>query len=301
MEKIFAVFPGQGSQTVGMGKDLFESSEIAKSCFESADKALGFSLAKICFEGPAEKLTSTDIAQPAILLTSIISYRLAEQSITDKVVVAAGHSLGEYSALVAMGAITLEDAVSLVHKRGCYMQEAVPTGVGKMVAILGKEVAEIDAALSKVTTGVAAIANINAPGQVVIAGDIAGVDEGLSHLGAAKTIALQVSAPFHCALMKPAAISLSKDLDALTIVPPKHPIISNFLAAPLTEPEKIRQALKDQVCGRVRWVESVEVATQQFSPDAIIEFGAGTVLTGLQKRIDSKLPRFNIYRGNEIH
>jgi [acyl-carrier-protein] S-malonyltransferase len=301
MEKIFAVFPGQGSQTVGMGKDLYEASDIARECFNAADKALGFSLSSICFEGPADKLTSTAIAQPAILLTSVISYRLSPSTTRDKVVVAAGHSLGEYSALVAMGAISLEDAVQLVHKRGCYMQEAVPAGVGKMVAILGKEVEEIEAALAKVTTGVASIANINAPGQVVIAGDVAGIDEGLAHLGTAKAIPLQVSAPFHCSLMKPAEIALSKDLDALTIQAPQHPVIANFSATPVSAPEEIRSLLKSQVCGRVRWVESVTTAIQTFAPTAMVEFGAGSVLTGLQKRIDSKLPRYNIYHGNEIH
>jgi [acyl-carrier-protein] S-malonyltransferase len=301
MDKIFAVFPGQGSQTVGMGKDLSEASEIARESFNAADKVLGFSLSKICFEGPAERLTSTEIAQPAILVTSIISYRLSPKSIQEKIVAAAGHSLGEYSALVAMDAITLEDAVQLVHKRGCYMQEAVPAGVGKMVAILGKEVSEIESALSKVTSGVASIANVNAPGQVVIAGDVAGIDEGLTHLGSAKTIPLQVSAPFHCALMKPAEIALSKDLDSLTIRTPRRPVIANFSASPVTAPEEIRSLLKSQVCGRVRWVESIETATKVFSPSALIEFGSGAVLTGLQKRIDSKLPRFNIYRGNEIN
>ena len=300
LDKIFAVFPGQGSQTVGMGKDLFDASDLAKDAFNAADKALGFALSQLCFEGPAEKLTATEIAQPAILLTSIISYRLTDPNITKNIVAVAGHSLGEYSALVAAGAISLEDAVQLVHKRGCYMQEAVAAGVGKMVAILGKDVAEIEAALSKVTSGVASIANINAPGQVVIAGDVAGVTEGLSHLGAAKAIPLQVSAPFHCSLMKPAEISLAKDLDAMTIVKPRVPVIANFSAAPVSDPSEIRELLKQQVCGRVRWVESVERAIAEFSPTALIEFGAGSVLTGLQKRINPSLPRFNIYQGNEI-
>jgi [acyl-carrier-protein] S-malonyltransferase len=298
-KKIFAVFPGQGSQKVGMGQDLYNSNELAKDLFHKADKVLSFELSKICFEGPAEKLTMTDIAQPAILLTSIISYSLASDEIKKQILVGAGHSLGEYSALVAAGTLSLEDAILLVHKRGCYMQEAVPSGVGKMAAILSKEVAEIEDAIKKVSCGCVSIANINAPGQVVIAGDTNAVDEAISNLGTVKAIPLQVSAPFHCPLMKPAEISLSKDLDALTFKDAKFPVISNFTAKATQSAAELKQNLKDQVCGRVRWVESTQLAAEQFGITSVYEFGAGNVLTGLIKRIDSNLERVNIYSGQE--
>lgn len=297
---IFACFPGQGSQKVGMGKDLKDSSELARELFYKADKALGFELSKICFEGPQDRLTNTDIAQPAILLTSVISYKLIESRVKSQIVCAAGHSLGEYSALVASNSISLEDAVLLVHKRGCYMQEAVPAGEGKMVAILGKEVSEIQDAINKVSKGVAAIANINAPGQVVIAGNINGVDEAINNLSAAKVISLQVSAPFHCSLMKPAEISLSKDLDALSIKEPEYPIIANVTAQATTSVEQIRALLKEQVCAPVRWVESVQYGIEKYMPNTLMEFGAGNVLTGLSKRIAPTLNRINVYSGTEF-
>ena len=178
MSKIFALFPGQGSQKVGMGRQLFEQYDIAKELFAKADEALGFSLSQICFEGPADKLTLTEITQPAILTVSTICFRLAQmqpQAGAHTIVAAAGHSLGEYSALVAADAMSFEDAVRLVNKRGRYMQEAVPVGTGRMVAVLGKEVAEIQAAITANTAGVSEIANINAPGQIVVAGSIEGI------------------------------------------------------------------------------------------------------------------------------
>lgn len=289
-----ALFPGQGSQKVGMGKDLAQNSDIARNIFDRADKALGFSLSSICFEGPADKLTSTEIAQPAILTVSVICYELAKAALGDRLSVcaAAGHSLGEYSALVAAGALRFEDAVVLVNKRGRYMQSAVPAGAGKMVAVLGKEVPELEAAIAKVTSGAVDIANINAPGQIVVSGKRESVDEFIAALGSAKVIELQVSAPFHCALMEPAATELARDLDAVEILPAKFPVIANVLAAPVSTPTEIRDALKRQVCGRVRWVESMEYATTKFPSARAVEFGAGNVLSGLLKRINSSFPRF---------
>lgn len=289
--RILALFPGQGSQKVGMGKQLFDSHELAQEYFTMADKALGFSLSEICFSGPAEKLTSTAIAQPAILTVSVIAYEIARRDNPQmNIVAAAGHSLGEYSALVAARAISFSDAALLVHKRGRYMQEAVPKGQGAMVAVIGKELSDIESALSKVTTGIAQAANINAPGQVVVAGDIAGIEAFKAALGGGKVIPLDVSAPFHCKLMAPAATALAKDLDALTINKCAFPVYCNFTAQATTEPAQVRQNLKDQVCGRVRWVECMENAITEQNPTSATEFGEGKVLTGLMRKIKKELP-----------
>lgn len=297
MTSIFALFPGQGSQKVGMGKDLYEAYPLAQEIFHQADEALGFSLSQICFEGPLETLTLTEIAQPAILTVSTICFRLFQNTAgasRHTLVAAAGHSLGEYSALVAAEALAFEDAVRLVNKRGKYMQEAVPVGTGRMVAVLGKEVAEIEAALPAAGAEIAQIANINAPGQIVVAGSVAGVQEFVTKLGAAKVIELTVSAPFHCDLMKPAEEKLQVDLAATTITPPKFPVFQNFTASASSDPDTIRENLALQVCGRVRWVECVQNATAAHAPGAVWEYGAGNVLTGLVKRINPSLTRVNI-------
>jgi [acyl-carrier-protein] S-malonyltransferase len=296
MADIVAFFPGQGSQKVGMGKELFERFDTAKNLFKQADEALGFSLSSICFEGPAEKLTLTEIAQPAILTVSVICFELSKQQLnaSHRIVAAAGHSLGEYSALVAAGSLQFSDAVSLVNKRGKFMQEAVPVGTGKMVAVLGKDVAEIETALTKVSTGVAQIANINAPGQVVVAGSADGVNAFVESLGSAKVVELSVSAPFHCSLMKPAEDKLRPELAKVAMVSPLFPVIHNYTADTATTPELIRENLALQVCGRVRWVECVEKSIALGNPSAAWEFGAGNVLTGLAKRIAPNLSRVNI-------
>ncbi|MEY4668801.1 MAG: hypothetical protein RL518_1500 [Pseudomonadota bacterium] len=297
MSKIFALFPGQGSQKVGMGRQLFEQYDIAKELFAQADEALGFPLSQICFEGPTEKLTLTEITQPAILTVSTICFRLAQMqphASTHTIVAAAGHSLGEYSALVAAEALSFEDAVRLVNKRGRYMQEAVPVGTGRMVAVLGKEVAELQAAIDANVAGVAEIANINAPGQIVVAGSVEGVAGFVEKLGTAKVIDLPVSAPFHCSLMKPAEERLRVDLAKIKIATPKFPIYQNYSASFTNDPEQIRENLALQVCGRVRWVECVENVLKEKTPDAVWEYGAGNVLTGLVKRINSSVSRVNI-------
>jgi [acyl-carrier-protein] S-malonyltransferase len=280
-----------------MGRQLFEQYDLAREIFAQADSALGFSLSTICFEGPADKLTLTEITQPAILTVSTICFRLAQKqthAASQSIVAAAGHSLGEYSALVAAESITFEDAVRLVNKRGRYMQEAVPVGTGRMVAVLGKEVSELQSAIDASGVEVAEIANINAPGQIVVAGSVAGVAGFVEKLGAAKVIDLPVSAPFHCSLMKPAEERLRKDLASIEFNAPKFPVYQNFTASFSTDPETIRENLALQVCGRVRWVECVENAVREKSPTAAWEYGAGNVLTGLVKRINPNVSRVNI-------
>lgn len=289
-KNIFAMFPGQGSQKIGMGGSLLSASPRANEYFEEAESRLGFSLKKLCLEGPIDQLTMTQNAQPAILTVSTIAYESIRSTHDTKPIVAAGHSLGEYSALVAAKAISFSDAVLLVHKRGRYMQEAVPVGTGKMVAVLGKEIAEIEDVLTNVRDGVAEIANINAPGQIVVSGDVAGVSEFISGLGKARVIELPVSAPFHSSLMKPAEIKLAEDLKSIKIATPEFPVFSNYSAEPLTDPEAIRRALALQVCGRVRWVECVQQARQGFAFDQAVEIGEGNTLIGLMKRIDGTIP-----------
>jgi len=292
---ILGLFPGQGSQKVGMGKELFETAEIAREIFDIADKVLGFPLSKLCFEGPAEELTATAVAQPAILTVSTIAYSLAAKENPGLTLVAgAGHSLGEYSALVSAEALTFSDAVSLVNKRGRYMQEAVPRGRGKMIAVLGKELPELEDVLSNVKHGVAQIANVNAPGQIVIAGDAAAVDEFTKLLPGAKIIELPVSAPFHCSLMKRAEESLAKDLAAISFKQCKFPVYANFTGRAVREPEEVRASLKNQVCGRVRWTECMTNSIAETTPSLSVEFGAGNVLAGLLKRIDPSLARKSV-------
>jgi [acyl-carrier-protein] S-malonyltransferase len=297
MTDIFALFPGQGSQKVGMGKALFERHELARELFARADAALDLPLSTICFEGPVEKLTLTELAQPAILTVSTICYTLWQRATaapSERIVGAAGHSLGEYSALVAAGAISFEDAVRLVHKRGRYMQEAVPVGTGTMVAVLGKEVAQIEEAIAKSGGGVAEIANINAPGQIVVAGSVDGVAAFTAALGTAKVVELQVSAPFHCSLMRPAEERLRRDLATIEIRPPQFPVYQNVTAQSTSDPATIRENLARQVCGRVRWVECVQNGFAAHPPQAAWEFGAGNVLTGLLKRIAPSVTRANL-------
>lgn len=277
------LFPGQGSQAVGMGKGFIESRDEAQELCRIADKSLGFSLSALCLEGPLETLTLTANAQPAILLVSTICHRLAQIPIE----AAAGHSLGEFSAHVAAGTVSFEDAIQLVHKRGRYMQEAVSPGAGKMLAVMGPSEAELRELLGGLDRGICEIANLNSPGQTVVAGDVAGVDRFAELLGTtgAKVIPLNVSAPFHCRLMQPAAEKLARDLDATTFADPRVPVIANVTATPVTTAAEAKERLKEQVCGTVRWTGSMEYAAEQMKVTDAIEFGAGGVLTKLLKRI----------------
>ncbi len=285
-----ALFPGQGSQAVGMGSKLYETSDIAKNLFESANNILGYNIKDLMLNGPIESLTSTENAQPALLTSSYAYYKHFTDS-GNKVDACAGHSLGEYTALVAAEVISFEDAVMLVHKRGKYMQEAVPAGLGGMLAVMGLGEEEILNFCSKVTSGIVEIANLNCPGQTVVAGDKKGLAEFQDIASGSKIIPLNVSAPFHCSLMKPAADNLAKDLDAIYFNEPKIPVVANVTAKAITNAEESKELLKQQVCSSVRWTDSVNYLVNELSVNQTIEFGPGGVLTKLCKRINKEIKR----------
>ncbi len=292
MTRVAALFPGQGSQSVGMGAAFLDTAEEARALFEEADRALGFSLSSLCLAGPLEKLTLTENAQPAILCVSYICFRLSNI----EVCCGAGHSLGEYTALAAAEAIDFPEALQLVHKRGRYMQEAVPQGQGKMAAVMGPAPEEIQAVIGKLDAGIVEIANLNSPGQTVVAGEAKAVEAFCAAMSAAggRLIPLNVSAPFHCTLMKPAAESLSKDLDAISFRAPKFPVYANYSASPVAAGDEVREALKKQVCGTVRWTESVLRLAADEQVTHCIEFGAGGVLSKLLKRINPAPQRLEV-------
>ncbi len=281
------LFPGQGSQKVGMGSALYEAPE-ARAVFAEADAALGYGLTKLCFEGPEEQLTLTANAQPAILTVSVAALRVLLARTGLRPAAVAGHSLGEYSALVAAGAVRFADAVRLVHLRGKFMQEAVAPGLGAMAAILGLGADEVAAACREAGgTEVVSPANLNGSGQVVIAGHKAAVDRAcvlLKARGAKRAMPLAVSAPFHCALMRPAAERLAAELARVEFATPEVPVITNVEAAPNQDRARIAELLSRQVTAPVRWEESVQRLSVMGIRRAL-EVGAGTVLAGLVKRI----------------
>jgi [acyl-carrier-protein] S-malonyltransferase len=282
------VFPGQGSQAVGMGRALADAFPESRAVFEEADQALGFALSRLCFEGPEEELRLTANTQPAILASSVAAFRALEaRGLRPQWV--AGHSLGEYSALVAAGSLSLADALRTVRRRGEYMQEAVPVGVGAMAAILGLDLAAIESACAEAAQGqVVAPANINCPGQVVIAGHkeaVARAIEACKARGNKRAIPLPVSAPFHCALMLPAQERLAADLATLALRDPAVPLVNNVDARVVRSAGECREGLVRQVSGAVRWQQSVELLQQQ-GVTRYVEVGPGTVLTGLVKKID---------------
>jgi [acyl-carrier-protein] S-malonyltransferase len=294
------LFPGQGSQVVGMGRAAAEAFPAARQVFERADRALDLPLTRTCFEGPEEALKLTATTQPAILATSIAlleALRAAAPRLGSQVACAAGHSLGEYSALVASGALTLEDAVRIVRRRGEYMQEAVPVGEGAMAAVLGAPLASVEALCRAAAQGdVLSPANLNAPDQIVVAGSAAAVRR-LAPLakehGARRVIELPVSAPFHCALMRPAQERLAVDLETLAIRDAGFPIVTNVSARPESRAANLRGALAAQVTAPVRWVETVEHLAAA-GVDLLIEVGPGKVLSGLVKRIAPGLRTLNV-------
>lgn len=282
------LFPGQGSQKVGMGAALAEAFPAAREVFEEADEALGFSISRICFEGPEDRLTLTEMCQPAILTCSIAVLRAlaAEQELGFDVTM--GHSLGEYTALVAAGALGLADAVRLVHLRGKAMQEAVPVGQGGMAAIMGLEPDAAQALCDEVRGDqVCAPANLNGGGQVVISGNVEAIDRAVAAAkgkGARRAMKLQVSAPFHSALMQPAAERVAQALEEIEIRPLQVPVVSNVEAAPCQDPGRVKELLVAQVTGAVRWEESMRKLADMGVTRAL-ELGASSVLRGLARRI----------------
>jgi [acyl-carrier-protein] S-malonyltransferase len=285
MNRLAIVFPGQGSQKVGMGRDFHDRSTLAREIFSLADEVLGFGLSDICFAGPEDRLRLTAYTQPALLTVSIIAFRLLGL----EPVLAAGHSLGEYSALVASGSLKFEDALALVHKRGRYMQEAVAPGAGAMAAVLGAGYDSVRDALARVSRGVVEIANWNSDDQIVIAGEAAAVDEALDLLKGARSVKLPVSAPFHTSLMRSAEERLAADLDAVDFRDLRFPVIANVDARPVRRGADAREALKRQVSRPVLW-QSTMAELQKEGVEAVVELGPGRVLSGLLKRASRGWP-----------
>lgn len=291
------VFPGQGSQYEGMGKDLAANFDSARLVFEEADEALGFSISRLCFGGTAAELQLTENTQPAILTTSVAAVRAMASSGCTPAAYVAGHSLGEYSALVASGALSLAEAVRTVRARGRYMQDAVPVGTGAMAAVLGSDLATIEQACREASgKEICAPANLNSPKQAVIAGNVGAVDraiELLKNAGAKRVVKLNVSAPFHCALMKPAQDRLSFELEQMAFSEPKVPVVTNVDARLCKTPAELRDALLRQVSSPVRWQESVELLLRS-GVNTFVEVGPGKVLSSLIRQIDRDATVLNV-------
>jgi [acyl-carrier-protein] S-malonyltransferase len=295
MSGVVFLFPGQGSQQAGMGRDLADAYPVARKVFEEADRSLGFAISELCFSGPEEALKLTENTQPAILTASVAAYRVLEQNGVRADYVA-GHSLGEYSALVAAGALKFADAVGLVRKRGQYMQEAVPVGTGAMAAILGLRPGQVAEICRKAADGKVMAANLNSPEQTVISGDAAAVKsavEQASATGAKRAVMLPVSAPFHSELMRPAQERLEKDLRVTEFSDLKIPLVTNVDASVITRGAEAREALIRQVTLPVRWEESIRELIEQ-GATTFVEVGPGRVLSGLLRQIDRSVHTLNV-------
>lgn len=299
------LFPGQGSQEVGMGRDAYEGSAAAREVFDAADRALGFPLSRLCFEGPEEELRRTEIQQPAILASSVALLRALEERRPVRPAYVAGHSLGEYTALVAAGALALEDAVGLVHARGRFMQEAVPEGRGAMAAVLGLDpeaVARVCEETARETGAVVGPANYNGPQQTVIAGEaeaVARAGERAREAGARRIVPLPVSAPFHCPLMEPAAEKLAGELARVPFARPSVPVVGNVEAEPCDDPARYPELLRRQVTAPVRFTDSVR-RLAALGVTKVLEVGPGRVLVGLVARIDRGLERASVGSMEEV-
>lgn len=307
MTKRAFTFPGQGSQAVGMGQDLASNYAQARAVFEEVDDALQTNLSKIMFEGPEDTLRLTENAQPALMAVSMAVVRVLEAKgvkLADVADYVAGHSLGEYSALCAAGSLSIADTARLLQTRGRAMQQAVPVGEGAMAAILGLELSEVEeVAAAAGQGGVCDVANDNAPGQVVVSGVASAVERAIELAkakGAKRAMLLPVSAPFHCAMMGPAAEVMEGALANADLQAPIVPLISNVLAAPITDPNEIKRRLVEQVCGKVRWTESVTYLSTEAGVTDLLELGTGKVLTGLARRINRDVNASALNSGEEI-
>jgi len=291
------IFPGQGSQYAGMGKDLVQNCPAAQKVFEEADDALRFSISSLCFEGSAEELQLTENTQPAILTVSIAALRAIEAEGGSRPDYVAGHSLGEYSALVAAGALSLADALRTVRARGRYMQEAVAVGSGAMAAVMGVALKDIERVCSEASKGqICGPANINAPNQVVIAGNTEAIERAsllLKSIGARRVVRLGVSAPFHCALMMPAQERLAFDLEEVDFGDLRVPLVSNVDAIGINKATEARDSLVRQVSRPVRWLESIELLIRN-GVETFVEVGPGRVLSGLMRKISREVKCFNV-------